>query len=347
MVNPKSRIQNPKLERRRLLQFSLGFLLFGSFSVSCSKNQSASEPLPAKDSRFKIALVVPRSREDDTWSQSGYQGLQLIEQELGAQVAYMEKADELPSERLEQVFRQYANEGFHFIIGQGGQFKEPLEKVAVEFPRTKFALVGGYPGNQRNFGALGFRTTDLGYLFGAIAGLKTQTQNVAMIGGLPLPDYLDMAKAFERGVKATKANIQVSIEWVNSFDDPETAKQIAKKIVAEGADAILVYCGKSNPTVVEIAAAEGVYVLPIDEETRDKLPAKTVLTIGVLKMPILLLEGARLAQKGQWEGKQYRFGFEKEAIAIAPFQETLTSEQKAKINTLKQDIIAGKIDVSP
>lgn len=347
MFYPKYPNKYPKYTRRRLVQFALGFVLFGSMATSCSQQDSEPTASPIGEAGFKVALVVPRSREEDTWSQSGYQGLTLIEKELGVQVAYTEEADKLSPEQLERVFRQYANEDFNFIVAQGGQFQEPLEKVAAEFPRAQFALIGGHPGNQKNLGALGFRMTDVGYLFGAIAGLKTKTNKVAMLGGLPLPDYVDMSESFERGAKAVNREVRVAIEWVNSFEDRDKAKQVAQKTIATGADVILIYCGQANPAAIEIAAAKGVYILPIDEVERTKMPPETVLTTGLLKIPILLLEGTRLAQKGQWEGKQYRFGFENGAIELAPFRESLTSEQKAKIEALKEEIISGKVDVAP
>jgi len=206
---------------------------------------------------FKVAIVLPRSADDDSWSQSGYEGLQLIAKELKAQVAYTDKVEVPPTKDVQQVFRQYAADGYDFIIGHGRQFQSAIEAVAKEFPRTKFALVGGYPGNNKNLGALGFRGDEMGYIMGVVAALKTQTHKVGMIGGLPVADVVDVAKLFERGAKAIDPDIQVFINWTNSWTEEEKASQAAKEMVRAGVDAILAYLSETNRAVFAVAAAAG------------------------------------------------------------------------------------------
>ena len=135
---------------------------------------------------FRVAIALPQEVEDLGWSRSGYQGLKLIEKELLAGVAYKDKVDLPPKQDFEKIFTEYAEEGFDFIIGHGGQFEAALIAVAQQFPRQKFALMGTYPGNNRNLGALSVRSGELGYLAGVIAALKTKTKKIAAIGGMPM-----------------------------------------------------------------------------------------------------------------------------------------------------------------
>lgn len=191
--------------------FTLGIIM------SCNVSPMAPELAATGD--FKVAIVLPRSADDGSWSQSGYEGLQRIAKELKARVAYTDKVEVPPRKDFQQVFRQYAADGYDFIIGHGGQFQSGLEAVAKEFPQKKFALVGGYPGNNKNLGALGFRGDEMGYIMGVVVALKTQTHKVGMIGGLPVADVVDVAKLYERGAKAIDPNIQVFVNWTNSWTE--------------------------------------------------------------------------------------------------------------------------------
>ena len=42
----------------------------------------------ANTSAFKVAMLLPNSLDDQGWRQAGYEGLLLVEKELGAEVAY-------------------------------------------------------------------------------------------------------------------------------------------------------------------------------------------------------------------------------------------------------------------
>ena len=49
-------------------------------------------PTPAL--AFKVAIVLPGTITDESFCQSGYEGLKLIEKELGAEIAYSERVSE-------------------------------------------------------------------------------------------------------------------------------------------------------------------------------------------------------------------------------------------------------------
>lgn len=168
---------------------------------------------------FKVAMIFNGHIDDGGWDQSGYEGLRLIEKELGAQIAYTENV--IDETEMERVLRHYAKEGFDFIIGHGGRFILPAEVVAEEFPRASFAVVAGYGGNNKNLGALTTRIGELGYLAGVVAALKTTTHKVSFISGLPHTAPQEQATLFERGVKATNTSVEVFIEWVGSWGDPD------------------------------------------------------------------------------------------------------------------------------
>mgnify|MGYP003865622809 CR=1 FL=1 len=311
---------------------------------------TGSNPAPnsqlVMSSTFKVAMTLPDAIDDGSWSQSGYQGLKSIEKQLGAKIAYTEKTDDLSDVEVTNVFRQYAKEGFDLIIGHGGRFVFAAEIAAKEFPRTKFAVVGTFPGNNRNLAALSFRSGELGYLTGVVAALKTKTNKVSFIGGVDYPHIKEGAILFERGAKATKPDITVIIEWVGNWTDKEKCQKIAEKHIKSGVDVILNNADPGSLPLHQLAKKHGIHTIGWIQDLYQLAPG-TVLTSAIQDSPALLLQAATLVREGRWEGKQYKFGLREKVQKLAPFRGSLTPEQEAVVNKVKEDILIGKIDVSP
>jgi basic membrane protein A len=320
--------------------------------IACS--HSNGKPQPEFNSTtpgaFKVAIILPGPINDQSWNQSGYEGLKLIKKQLGAEIAY---TTNVSKNNAEKVLRQYAQKKFDFIIIHGGNFLNLCEIVAKEFPRIKFAIVGSYGGNNRNLGALAFRSNEVGYLAGVIAALKTKTNKIAFIGGEPLLITQEQAILLERAAKKTRPNITVSINWVNSWRDPETAKSLAKAQIANGVDVLVTDADFGNIGVVQAASTNNsvgvitwMYAIEGIEE-KYQLAGNNIVARVVQQVPQLLLEGATLAQQGRWEGKQYKFGILEESQDLTSFNSSLTPEQTELVKSIKQEIIAGKIDIFP
>jgi basic membrane lipoprotein Med (substrate-binding protein (PBP1-ABC) superfamily) len=308
------------------------------FIAGCAES-SIPAPVTEHASGLKVALLMPRPIEDN-WSQSGLEGLKLIEQELGAETAYTAS---VPEDKFEETFRQYATEEFDFIIGLGGQFSPAAEVVAEEFPRTQFAIVADYVGNNKNLGGLSFRYEEAGYIAGAIAAIKSKTDKVAYIGGVAYPHIEAEAAAFERGAKSINPSIDVSINWVESWDDEEKTRLIAQTQIENGADVLA--ANVSIDTASEEAEKAGVYAIGWTTDRHEAAP-QAVLTSILRHTPKLLLKGATLVGQGQWEGKLYKFGLQDEIQELAPFYGMLSPEEERQVADIQQDIQTGKIDVS-
>lgn len=303
----------------------------------------APSPIATPAKAIKVALVLPGPIDDRSWSQSGYEGLMLIKDKLGAHVAY--SANVAPADAA-GIFRRFAQEGFDFIILHGAQYLPAAEVVAEEFPRTKFAVVTAYPGNNKNFGALAFRAGEVGYLTGVVAALKTRTKKIAYLGGERYPITLEDTILFRRGVKAIDPNIRVSVEWVDSWKDSAKARRIAQEQVAKGADVLVVNADMAGTAALQVAEKVGIYAIGWNLD-RYAVAPRAIITSALQRVPILLLEGATLVEQGLWEGKQYKFGLREGAQDLAPFRGKLSPEQEKIVQSVRDDLMLGRIDLTP
>lgn len=317
--------------------------------IACVGNNG--DRLPASSSQaasdFRVAIALPQAIDTDPWSKAGYEGLKLIEAELGAQVAYAEVIDSKKYEEITKILRQYALEGFDFIIGHGSQHLTfpALEVAAKEFPRSKFASVGGGgSGNNQNLGVLQVRDGELGYLAGVVAALKTKTNKIGYIGGFDYTTLKEEAALLERGAQATKPGVEVAIRWLRNWTDAAKAEAIARELMASGVDLFVLHGGPATLPLYPILAKAGIAIIGWDTDQYERSP-DAVITSGIVKIPQLLLAGATLVREGRWEGKKYRLGLREGVFELAPFRGALTPEEEALVEQAKEDILLGKIDV--
>ncbi|MEZ4557491.1 MAG: BMP family ABC transporter substrate-binding protein [Caldilineaceae bacterium] len=90
---------------------------------------------------FRIAIVMPNTITDLAWSQSMYDGLLAVQEEMGGEnameIAYSENMFNVADAAA--AIRDYAAEGFDLVIAHGTQYGNSMFEVATDFPETAFA----------------------------------------------------------------------------------------------------------------------------------------------------------------------------------------------------------------
>jgi basic membrane protein A and related proteins len=294
--------------------------------------------------KLRVAMITTGSRTDGSWSQAGYEGLKLIEQRFNAEIAFSDLVADADSEA---PIRQYAEEGYDFIIGHSGGYIEAAETVADEFPRTKFALVTTYAGNNRNLGAVAFRSGEVGYLSGVLAAMTTKTNKVAYMVGYDYPVYQEEAALFRKGAEATNPNVEVVTEFLKTWTDGEKAKEVALNLVEQGFDRFAINADEAGVEALKaVTALPGVNVIGWTKDQHELAPGR-VITSMLQDIPKLIVNAADLLQQGKWEGKLYKFGLKEGIYSVAPFRGSLTPEQEANFEDIKNKVMTGEIDISP
>lgn len=314
--------------------------------VSCSQfNQEELITSPFNSqTQFKVASIFIGSIQDESWSQASYEGLKLIEKEYNAEVTYTENIKGTDSELL---IRRYAQQGYDLIIGHSGDYIQSMEKIAPDFPNTKFALVTTYPGNNQNLGAVAFRSGEVGYLTGVLAAMKTKTNKVAYMVGENYPVYQEEEALFRRGVRETKPNIEIYTKFLQTWTDAEKSKQVIQDWLDKGVDIFVVNANEAGIPGLKLACEKpGVYGIGWTKDQYNLVPGKIITTV-LQNIPELVLKIATLVQQGRWEGKQYKYGLREQIYDFAPFRGTLTAEEEAKFNQIKEQVVTGRIDITP
>jgi len=213
---------------------------------------------------FRIALIMPSTTTDYSWSQSMYDGLKAVQTEMGGEGA-LEIA---VTENMFQVadaanaIRDYATDGYDLVIAHGAQYGTPLFEVARDFPETSFAWgtttdTGAEQGLENVF-AYEPAAQEGGYLNGVAAAILSEANVIGVVGPVEAGDAKLYINGFIDGVKATEPETEVNVTYTGAFGDTALAAEAANTQIKAGAD---VLTGSAQQVVgsIQVAKDSGVY----------------------------------------------------------------------------------------
>ncbi|MDP2995833.1 MAG: BMP family ABC transporter substrate-binding protein [Anaerolineales bacterium] len=221
--------------------------------------------IPAtQNGKFNVAMVLIGPHDDGGWSQSHYEGLLYIEENVpDVHVAYIENVPE--GADSEQVFRSLARKGFDLIFGTSFGFGDPMEVVAGEYPDTMFIHLTGIKSNMTNFGNLMGAMEDMKYLAGMLAGARAKLDGNPKLGYMatfPIPEEIRLGNAIALGMRKTCPECTMDVRWINTWHDPVIERDAAASLFAAGAQ--VVFTGADTPAVADVAQELGKWGVTYD-----------------------------------------------------------------------------------
>ena len=221
--------------------------------------------IPAtQNGKFNVAMVLIGPHDDGGWSQSHYEGLLYIEENVpDVHVAYIENVPE--GADSEQVFRSLARKGFDLIFGTSFGFGDPMEVVASEYPDTMFIHLTGIKSNMTNFGNLMGAMEDMKYLAGMLAGARAKLDGNPKLGYMatfPIPEEIRLGNAIALGMRKTCPECTMDVRWINTWHDPVIERDAAASLFAAGAQ--VVFTGADTPANADVAQELGKWGVTYD-----------------------------------------------------------------------------------
>jgi basic membrane protein A len=291
--------------------------------------------------KSRVAMVLPGLKTDEAFNQYTYEGMLRAKEELGIETAFREEVSQ--AEQLE-VIRQFAQLGYHIIIGQGGQFGEALQTVAKEFPDTHFIFsVATETGNIPNLTAATVSYSHAGYLGGIMAAHTTKTNKIAMITGEWYDPHRQMEASFKAGIAAVNGNIQVTSVTTGSWSDVNKAREASLALIADGYD-VLFPC-LDAAFVGVLAAAQDSKNVSVVGSVVDMAKVAPDVTVGSVVFNWNEL-GYQEAAGKLLDGKTHILGMAENGISPV-VGEKLSAEGKKAVEEAIEALKAGKVAINP
>jgi len=296
---------------------------------------------------FKVGLVLDRGGKDDkSFNSSAYEGAMEAKRKLGVYVKYVEATDD---NAFEPLLRAFAQRDFDLIIGIGFAQKEPLKKVAAQFPKKHFAIIDANV-EAPNIESLVFEEHEGAYLVGVIAALTSKTGTIGFVGGMDIPLIRRFAMGYEAGAKKINPQIKVRVNYVGvtseAWNNPPKGKELALAQYEGSADIVFAAAGASGLGVFDAAEDKKRFAIGVDAN-QDWTKPGLILTSMLKRVDEAVYAAIENAKAGKYQSGVKRFGLANKGIGYSVDQyndKILTPEVRKRADALKADIIAGKIE---
>ncbi len=298
---------------------------------------------------FRVAVVMPSAINDLAFSQSMYDALMAIQNEMGAdnfEFAYSEGMF-VVDDALAAI-RDYASQGYDLVIAHGSQYGAGLVEIAPDFPETSFAwgtTVDTFADQGiTNVFAYEARSEQGGYVNGVMAAMLSESNVIGVVGPIETGDAKLYVDGFTAGVLATKADAEVNVNYIGSFSDVALASEAANTHIGAGAD---VLTGTAQMVVGAIGVAEQNNVLWFGTQSdQASLAPSIVVACQVYDWTVVLKDIIAKVQAGTLGGEAYAITLENSGLLITYNPDhTLLDDVKTAADQTIQGIIDGTITI--
>lgn len=297
---------------------------------------------------FRVAVVMPSAINDLAFSQSMYDALMRIQEEMGGpeafEVVYSENM--FVVDDAAAALRDYASQGFDLVIGHGSQYGTSLQEIAPDFPETSFAWgTTAETFGQPNIFAYEAASQEGGYVNGVLAATLSTSKVIGIVGPIEVGDAKLYVDGFKSGVAATDPSLTVNVNYIGSFSDVALASEAASTHISAGAD---VLTGTAQMVVGAIGKAEEANALWFGTQSNQtSLAPSIVVSSQVYHWEVALREMLTLIGEGTLGGQSFKANLANggEVVEFNP-DYALSDEAKALADSTIQGIIDGSITIT-
>lgn len=216
---------------------------------------------------------------DKSFNEAAYVGAERWKAETGGSYKELEMQSEA---QREQALRRLAETGANPIVMTGFAFGEVLNKVAPDYPDTKFVIIDMVV-DQPNVQSIVFAEPEGSYLAGVMAAMASKSGTVGFIGGMDVPLIHKFECGYAQGVKATNPEAKVLINYTGTtpaaWNDPVKGGELVKAQISQGADVIYAAAGGTGIGVLQAAADAGILSIGVDSNQNHLHPGKVLTSM--------------------------------------------------------------------
>lgn len=304
-------------------------------------------PVAAQDDVFRVAAVAPSATNDLAFSQSMYDTLTMLDEEMGDAFEFEFQDGTFIVDDAAVALREWASSGdFDLVIAHGSQFGSILEELAPEFPDTSFA----WGTDEDTFGldnvyAYTAASDQGGYVNGVLAANMTETNTIGVVGPIEVGDAKLYVDGFVYAVEQTNPDIETNVTYINSFSDVPLATEAAETLVANDAD---ILTGTAQMVVGPIQVVKENDLLWFGTQSSQmELSEGTGVAFQLYRWDVVLNDIMANIEEGVMGGEAYVLTLENGGLEMEYDEELLSEELLELAQETEQGIIDGDIETLP
>ena len=302
----------------------------------------------AQAADIKPAIVYDiGGKFDKSFNEGVFHGAERFKSDTGVDFRDFEVTNDA---QREQALRRFAKDGFNPIVAVGFGQAEPLEKVAAEFPNTKFTIIDSVV-DKPNVQSVTFREEQGSFLVGLLAAKASKTGKVGFVGGMDIPLIRKFGCGYVQGVKYANPKAEVYQNMTGTtgaaWRDPVKGGELARSQIDRGADVVYAAAGATGLGVLRAAVDAGKLGVGVDSNQDSLFPGK-ILTSMLKHVDVATYKTFMDARNGTWKGGAEVLGLKEDGVGYSldsDNQPLMTPDMKAAVDAAKADIISGKVEV--
>ncbi|HRL38310.1 MAG TPA: BMP family ABC transporter substrate-binding protein [Comamonas denitrificans] len=301
--------------------------------------QEAPAPTPTGPLKIGFAYIGPVG--DGGWTFAHDQARKQLEAQFGDKIetTFVESVPE--GADAERVLRDLATQGNTLIFGTTFGYMDTIQKLAADFPDVKWEHATGYK-TAANVRTYDTRTYEGAYLAGIVAGSMTKSNQLGVVGSVPIPEVLRNLNSFTLGAQSVNPNISTKVVWVNEWFSPPKETEAATSLINSGVDVL--FQNTDSPAVLKTAQEKGVRAFGWDSDMKDYGPQAHLGSAAINWVPYYT-QSINDVLNGTWtEGKAW-WGVKEGAIDLVSMADDIPQEVKDKVAAAKAGLKDGSLHI--
>ncbi len=289
----------------------------------------------------KVGIVLNNSKDDQSWSQSHYEGIEKTAGELNLKAIFRENVSE--TEECAKAIDGLVEEGCKVIIAASFGFGESTAKAAEKYPDVYFFQISGDE-CRKNLATFFGRIYQIRYLSGIVAGLQTETDQIGYVAAFPINEVIRGLNAFAVGVRSVNPEATVHVAYADSWSDDGRTKAATDFLYGEAPDIDVLGMHTNSMKVLETAEALGIWSVGYNMDNSASFP-NSFLTAPVWSWENFYTPRILECLQGKFEGRNYWDGVDTGIVSLAPLTPNVKPGIKEKLDSELERLQSGTFDV--
>jgi basic membrane protein A len=279
---------------------------------------------------------------DRSFNQAAWEGAERWKQASGRPYLEFEIAN---AAQREQAVRRFAERGADPVVAIGFPMASAVDKVAAQFPKTRFAIVDMVV-DRPNVQSFVYREHEGAFLVGMLAALASRSGTIGFVGGQDIPLVRKFLCGYEQGAAHARPGTRVVSAMAGStpqaWVDPVRGAELARAQIAQGADVVWAAAGTTGLGALQATADAGRLGIGVDSNQNHLHPGKVLTS---------LIKRVDLAVQNAFSGVRpgvTSLGLKEDGLALAMDAHNaalVTPAMRGRVDAARADIIAGRLTV--
>lgn len=327
--------------------------------TTAAEGETEVEAEAVNPEEYRVGLMIPGNLGDKSFFDAAFNSIEPIKEQLGVTVEYVECGTD--TSKFYPALVDMCEADYDLILTISSNNDDALVQVAEEYPDQKFINLDDEMAEPpANVYIMGTKNNEMSYLAGAAGALKAAElgeSTIGFVGGMDIPGINEFLVGYIEGAQAINPDIKVATSYVGSFTDTAKAKENALLLYNSGLSVIFAAAGQSGLGVIDAAVEQGKFVIGVDSDQaaalKDSQPdmANVIITSAIKNISDNAVKAVDRAMKDEIPyGTREVFGIAEGAVGIAEnefYEKLLSEEDRAKVEELKQQVIAGEVEMTP